>query len=69
MEIWKIIAYVFLLTGLVDVVVVPRILIHIWTRRGDIQPSQVQVIRVLRIGGGILILIGMLFYFRVITVV
>jgi len=60
-------AYVLLFTGLVDVVIIPRVLLYVWRRRGEeIQNSQIQVIRILRYGGGVLIAIGALIYLKII---
>ncbi|MBN2430212.1 MAG: hypothetical protein JXQ27_01995 [Acidobacteria bacterium] len=67
MDAATIVAYVLLFTGLLDVVVIPRILLTMWRRRGeDFQNQQIQVIRILRYGGSVLILIGALIYLKII---
>jgi hypothetical protein len=66
MDVAMIVAYVLLLTGVLDVVVIPRILLVLWRGRGELQNQQIQTIRILRYGGGVLILIGTLVYLGII---
>jgi hypothetical protein len=66
MDVSTMVAYVLLFTGMLDVVVIPRILLFMWRRRGELQDSQIQAIRVLRYGGGVLVVIGAMIYLKII---
>ena len=68
MAVDKLLGYIFLFVGLLDVVVMPRILIAIWKKQGGIRPEHGKIVRILRIGGGILIIIGVLIHFQIISV-
>jgi len=57
------IAIIFCLVGVLDRVVVPRILLQSWKKQDqELQPSQIQIIQILRMGGSVLILVGIAVY-------
>jgi uncharacterized protein YjeT (DUF2065 family) len=62
------ISYVFFLTGLLDFVVVPRALLWTWKRSGRQPANASTALTLLRGSGLVLIIIGTLFYFRIIQV-
>jgi len=62
------ISYVFFLVGLLDFVVVPRVLLWTWKRSGRQPANASLVLNLLRGSGLMLIIIGTLFYFRIIQV-
>ena len=68
MAVDKLLAYILLFVGLMDVVVIPRILVAVWKKRGEIRPEHGKIVRILRTGGGILILLGALIHFKIISV-
>jgi hypothetical protein len=63
-----IISYVFFIAGLVDFVVMPRVLLHVWRRGGPPESTQARVIRMLRYSGLAFIVVGVLFFYRIVTV-
>ena len=62
------ISYVFFLAGLLDFVVVPRLLLWTWKRSGQQPANAPLVLNLLRGSGLVLIIIGTLFYFRILQV-
>lgn len=62
------ISYVFFLVGLLDFVAVPRVLLWKWKRSGRQPANAPLVLNLLRGSGLVLIIIGTLFYFRIIQV-
>ncbi len=62
------ISYVFFLAGLLDFVVVPRVLLWTWKRGGQQPGNAPLILNLLRGSGLVLIIIGTLFYFRIIQV-
>ncbi|GEM_PF-1166234 len=62
------ISYVFLIAGLVDFVVIPRVLLGVWRRNGPPEATQTKLIRMLRYSGLVLIVIGVLFFYQILSV-
>jgi len=68
MELQQIIAYVFLISGLLDFIVIPRILIHKWEKAGQNNDSQKTIVQMLRISGLVLVIIGGAFLYGFIKI-
>lgn len=62
------ISYIFLIAGLVDFIVIPRILLGVWRRNGPPAATQTKLIRMLRYSGLALIVIGVLFFYQILSV-
>jgi hypothetical protein len=60
------ISYVLFAAGLLDFIVVPRMLLHVWDKRGQRPGNAELVVRMLRVSGFTFIGIGALIYFRII---
>lgn len=63
----EIISIVLLIAGVVDFVVMPRVLQAVWAKRGQEPPNKVILVSVLRVSGLAMVVLGFLFRFRVIT--
>ena len=62
------ISYIFLIAGLVDFIIIPRILLGVWRRNGPPEATQAKLIRMLRYSGLALIVIGVLFFYKILSV-
>jgi len=62
------ISYVFLIAGLVDFIVVPRVLLGVWRRQGPPEATRAKLVRMLRLSGLALIVIGVLFFYQILSV-
>ena len=60
------VSYVFFLVGLLDFIVVPRMLLMVWNKRGQQPGNAALVIRMLRVSGIVFIGLGALIHFRII---
>ena len=68
METQTLLSYIFLLIGIIDFVVVPRILISAWRKAGVNMSNRGMVIRAIRLSGLVFVVLGILFYYRILTV-
>ena len=66
METPDIVSYAFLFTGLVDFIVIPRLLLWSWKRSGREPANAPLLLNILRGSGVVLIVLGTLFHFRII---
>lgn len=60
------VSYVFFLVGLLDFIVVPRLLLYAWNKRSQQPGNASLVIRMLRVSGIVFIGLGALIHFRII---
>ncbi len=68
MDTQTLLSYIFLLVGIIDFVVVPRILISAWRKAGVDMSNRGVVIRAIRLSGLVFVVLGALFYYRILTV-
>lgn len=68
MDTQTLLSYIFLLIGIIDFVVVPRILISAWRKAGVNMSNRGMVIRAIRLSGLVFVVLGILFYYRILTV-
>jgi len=66
MDTQQLVSYAFLVVGLIDFIVIPRVLLYVWQKSGRTPANQPLVINALRISGLVMIVIGALFHYRVI---
>lgn len=54
-------AYVCFLIGLVDFAVIPRLLTHVWSKKGELDPARRKIFPILRTSGLLFIALGSVF--------
>lgn len=65
MDTQQLVSYVFLAVGLIDFIVIPRVLLHVWNKRGQAPANQSLIVNALRLSGLAMIIVGALFHYRV----
>lgn len=64
----KLVGLILILVGLIDFIVIPRILLMLWSRSGQPPANSEMIIRILRTSGLVLVAVAALFMYQVIKI-